>query len=215
MTMTATLVIKDLEKQITDGVLKTSKQVLDKAFSGALLSINSQVGNLIDYAIKNSPEYAGIVGGQLGQELGVPNPAVAMQTIIVAIQNAMKITYQPLTIYARQLRGSITVEVLRRDFSDALSASGAEFVTAKGVNIPWLSWLLLEGDRIIIANYDIKIDPAHSRTGGVIMGKTKRGGWRIPPQYSGTARDNFLIRALDTVVKSIADMIEIEVVRRI
>ena len=57
----------------------------------------------------------------------------------------------------------------------------------------WLEWLLEKGDTPIIIGYRYSASDK-GRTGGGIM---KPGGaFRIPPQFSGTEEENFVIRAL-------------------
>ena len=57
----------------------------------------------------------------------------------------------------------------------------------------WLEWLLEKGDTPIIIGYRYSASDK-GRTGGGIM---KPGGvFRIPPKFSGTEEENFIIRAL-------------------
>jgi hypothetical protein len=96
----------------------------------------------------------------------------------------------------------------------------ATYVTAKGTPIPWLDWLILQGDRIIVLGYDVDFDltpaeRARSRTGMALM---ERGsGWRVPPEFSGTAESNFLTRAFDgpAVEEMVAEIVVGEIQRRI
>jgi hypothetical protein len=85
-------------------------------------------------------------------------------------------------------------------------------MTENGSKIPWLQWLLIEGDKFIITGYTYIVEPTvveKSRTDKGIMHKSTRS-WRVPPAHSGTPDDNFLTRALDSLDASIDKIISQE-----
>ena len=91
---------------------------------------------------------------------------------------------------------SIEVEFsfVRSDFSDLLSLSSSSFMTEKGKDIPWLNWLLTQGDRVVVADYRyIPADNGRSGYGIMIGGKS----FRVPPQFSGTPQNNFVHQVFD------------------
>lgn len=172
--------------------------------------IKKRIGKIIADAILNSPEVKSLKGGQLQGELGVVTPKVdeAVQLIINSLISTMVITFGPLRgTVTQRLKGSIRLEILPKTLIATLSKSkeGA-FLTKKGVNIPWLDWLLNLGDKIIVRQFDVDFtNTANSRTGLAVMKHSKRG-WRVPPQFSGTADDNFISRAIEDNAADIVDL---------
>ncbi|MDA9779048.1 hypothetical protein N9D38_11445 [Rubripirellula sp.] len=101
---------------------------------------------------------------------------------------------------------SIEVEFsfVRSDFSDLLSLSSSSFMTEKGKDIPWLNWLLTQGDRVVVADYRyIPADNGRSGYGIMIGGKS----FRVPPQFSGTPENNFVNRLFDGKDKQLTDIL--------
>ena len=65
-----------------------------------------------------------------------------------------------------------------------------------GGSLPWLQWLLLEGDSIIIANFGVEYsNEAQGRAGPARMTRQARP-FRVNPKFSGTKDDNFITRSL-------------------
>ena len=96
----------------------------------------------------------------------------------------------------------IRLEVGQKDFSDILGLpaayqewTDATGTTEKGPPLPWLEWLLLEGDQPIITNSYFSKSQGTGRTGLPGTMAENRGGkkgWRVPPAYSGIASANFI-----------------------
>mgnify|MGYP003646261604 FL=1 len=99
-----------------------------------------------------------------------------------------------------------------------MSSAAAEFTAqnkrGQGTPLEWLKWLLLEGDRVIVANY--RFEPSNkgtSRTGEGIMIKTRGGGWNVPPQFAGVDNDNFATRALEGIQDTIDYFVRQEITK--
>jgi hypothetical protein len=74
--------------------------------------------------------------------------------------------------------------------------------------LPWLEWLLLKGNSIIVRNYNVKYGQnPRSRSGDAIM-IDSTSSWRVPPEFAGTTRDNWTTRALNRVDKDINRIIQ-------
>lgn len=107
----------------------------------------------------------------------------------------------------------IRLEIGEGDFSDILSIAEAyqEWTNAagteeKGPPLPWLEWLLLEGDNNIIADHYFSTNNI-GRTGlpGVML-PNKDGGaqkWRVPPEHSGVSTNNFITDIFKVVAERV------------
>ena len=97
-----------------------------------------------------------------------------------------------LKIWAKQIRTTIvknrmTVEIIKTDLDEVLQTGAATQLTDKNEHLPWLNWLLVQGDKTIIRDFQLRFTRnAQSRTGLALMIKVKRGKWGVPSQFAGT-----------------------------
>lgn len=180
--------------------LKASRQKIEDA-----------IANNIGRIFVNSPEYASLTGqGLLSKHFGIPqNDAISkLDVIINTLASSVKVTHRKVTVVNNQFSGGLTVYAFLADFSDILSLDEGKVVTNKGQSLPWLQWLTIEGDKIIITGYDVLFGTfPSSRAGGVIMTKTNQRAWRVPPEFSGDADNNWIIRAIDDSLSYIENLI--------
>ena len=160
---------------------------------------------ILEFYIMSQPEYDSLKGGVLKAELGVEDTA-AIDRIIKLWVRGVDVVVAPATVVGSKIIGDIIITAIPADYSDVLSSSAASYITDKGETVPWLSWLLLQGDNIVIATHRAVYDPdksKSSRTGTDIMLPTDTEGWRVPPEFSGTVDNNFVTRA---VVAALPDL---------
>jgi hypothetical protein len=189
-----------LAQQIKDFVLEEVKEQLSKAFQSSVGPIKGRLQDLCSELIASTPAYASLIDGELLGELGVPNIKARLDAILNTIKNSLEVAYSPIVRRGNNLSGGLIISILKADFQDILQSSAAIYQTEKGQTIPWLDWLLTQGDRIIVLGYDVVfsstiIEQLRSRTGKALM---KPGsGWRLPPEFSGTIDDNVFTKAFD------------------
>ena len=114
--------------------------------------------------------------------------------------------------------------LVNRTFADVLALEAAYQDTGKSgtagllrapsaytQKLPWLRWLLLEGDKTIISNgeYAIHFEPGKGRSGLALMVKRKNASrWRIPPEHAGTLRNNWITRILKDLYPLVDGIVE-------
>ena len=108
-----------------------------------------------------------------------------------------------------RISGGVSLYIQPRTYSNLLSLSSAYQVIEDGGSLPWLSWLLLEGDQILIANYGVKYKAGTGRSGRATMQKNATP-FRVDPEYSGTIDNNFITKALQKFSPQITDAITSE-----
>ncbi len=198
---------KEIAKRIAEELAKRVKVIFNKS----LTQIEQEARLMIGLAIESQPEWDSLQGGVLQAELGVPEVDIRLTNILNAFLQSIKVRVHDVKVGARSFRGLISLEGLESDFQSILTLEDASYVSenAKGIqtDIPWLQWLLLEGD-VTIAGYEFKTTPRkvvtkYSRTGLGLMFRRVTGRWRIPPQFAGTIQDNFITRALVQVDKKL------------
>ena len=170
-------------------------------------TVNDQVRKAVREALVSTPEYQSILQGKLKAELGIPNSNARIIAVIDTWVNNIVVTVKtgttPLLL--------IDIGIIKSDYSDVLSLPQAQYTykSKRGEGeIPWLKWLLLEGDKRIITRYEFSNNPKGSRTGMGIMISKEKGTWQVPPEFSGTSVDNFATRALGNIGNVIDKIVE-------
>lgn len=177
-------------------------------------SLKTNVRELVGTQIINSPEFDSLLSGDLAAIFGLKDSSSILVSIVETIKNSIEVTHSPAIVVAGVLNASITVSVLKSDFSDVLSLPGVSYTTDGG-EVNWLEWLLKAGDGIVIGDYTaVLVDTPISRTGHAIMKKSSRG-FRVPPEYAGTINNNWLTRALEDLEHPIGNLIFLELDKRI
>tara|TARA_Y100000310_G_scaffold341028_1_gene438850 strand:+ start:508 stop:1161 length:654 start_codon:yes stop_codon:yes gene_type:complete len=215
--MRFSLEIQESDKQIAALVSNALSKRLSKALLTAGSRIQSDVRRVFRQAITSSGEYASLTGGDLQGHIGVPNASSRMAEIISVWIKSILVTIDPPRSIGGSLRGGLKISIVK-DWQAALTSSAASFITDKGQTIPWLEWLLLAGDSQFIVDYDVELNltsaqQARSRTGIGIMVTQNGSRWGVPSEFSGTASDNFVTRAIMIIRPDIERFIKNHVTR--
>lgn len=190
-------IINALTPQIQDYLSRMEKEII------------AQIPPIVIDGIRNQPEYTALIGGKLQYEFGLIDPQNRINEILNAISNGIKINTRPVKSNSARFTGNIKFQMSQADFSDLLSLGAASFSSEKGVAIDWLRWLLIEGDSVIIAGYYFLAGPySTSRTGGGIMQEFESLFWRVPPEYAGSIKNNWITRGIDSVSSQIQKTLE-------
>lgn len=97
------------------------------------------------------------------------------------------------SIFSSPEANVVTEKTAPNDMSDVFGAFGA---TEAKQELPWLRWLLYEGNRYIIYGYEYEdIVSPRSRSGKGLMVHSE-GAWKVPAKFSGTKNSHWIIRAL-------------------
>jgi len=190
---------QEIKKKIVAVFVQTTPRIL------------SRIKEAVRLAIMTSPEIESLLGGKLQAELGVPNPTAALEDMLSVWLSNIGITSR-----VGLKKSTLTLFGIRDDWGDVLSLPSVKYSATTRV-IPWLEWLLLAGDSTLIRSYDVSfvVPPGKkSRTGKAVMVRSKRN-WGVPPEYSGTAHDNVITRAIINggVYASVTKIMETELMR--
>lgn len=214
--MKITFRLVDSDSDIQKQILNLLKDTMDKAFKQSLPKIKHRVKQEVKDAIVTEPEYQSLIGGKLKYEFGIPS-SQKIESIIDIWINNITINYSGIKIGGRGLSGSLSLGMIRSSYDDVLANDGATVVDSQsGAVLPWLEWLLLYGGKIIVRDYKVQIAPnSRSRTGMAIMVQSGGSNWRVPPEFAGTASNNWITRALDKIDSKITDILEEELEKAI
>ena len=190
-----------------ENVVKEISKKVKRESLAIKTNITDQLRKAVREALVSTPEYQSILRGKLKAELGIPNSSSRIMAVIDTWVNNIFVTVKtgttPLLL--------IDIGIIKEDYSDVLSLPQAQYTykSKRGQGeIPWLRWLLLEGDKRIITRYEFSNNPRGSRTGMGIMKKKEKGSWQVPPEFSGTSVDNFATRALGNIGNIIDKIVE-------
>jgi len=200
-------------------VKKSISNQIERAYHAAITRTRIELERIIRGYVLGSPEVNSLRGGPLQYEVGAVDARVAgaINFLIQRLVSTINITYTPFNLAGGRFVSKLEISCFPKTLiDDMLNHPDSRYLTDKGVEIPWMSWLLTIGDRMIVRKYQVNYSAKfNSRTGGATMKQVKSGGWRVPPQFSGTRDNNFITRALDNVGVYISQYLQTEFERAI
>jgi hypothetical protein len=181
-------------------VLSAIARHLNSSVRRARLPISRALGLMAERVIKSTGEYTSIIGGELRAELGLTDPMERMEAVIDTIRKSIQVKITPIISNGKTITGGLTIGVLRADLEDILALPEAKYVSNQ-FEIDWLRWITVEGDMIIIQDFEITYDltDAQIRASRSKEALMKKGGtWQVPEAFRGFLQSNFLTKAFDT-----------------
>ena len=196
--MQFSLKILESNSEISNQMLQALLPQVNKYMESGMRTIKNELPSIISESIHNTMEYSSLLSGQLQYEFGIPDPGPKLAGLINIWSNNIEYLYTKPTINSGKIKSSFSANTIRADYSDVLNSDYATVIdTARGYSLPWLEWLLLEGNRTIISKHEVILGAnKFSRTGNAIMRPSNKA-WKVPGLYAGTASDNWITRAID------------------
>lgn len=192
-------------ERIAYALIPEINKYLDKIYQ----NMGNAISNIVVNSIISQPEYDSLVGGQLQAEFGIPDPSSRLSEIIETIRSGSNIVKKATSTVNGKIKAGIRFQMVKSDFEDLIALGSSSFVTEKGSKLEWLKWLLLDGDAIIISDYGFVAGPSpYSRTGLGIMREYSGSSWRVPPEFAGNIKNNWITRAIDDAQPSIQKELE-------
>ena len=186
----------EIQRMIERGLRKDAQKMLSQSIS----RIKSRITPIIRTALTTCPEIQSLSGGKLAADFGLTSDPSGQ--IVSAIMSSLNV--RPRKGNAKDL-GGVVVELQPTSFANLLGLSTAE-QEIDGGSIPWLYWLLTQGDTILIAGYGVDYG-SHGRTGEAIMNQ-KLAPFKVDSSFSGTEENNFITRAINRVSSQIKSAIQ-------
>ena len=204
------------EADIKNKILTSIKDAISETFSKCISPLKDAISRAAYSAITTEPEYQSLLSGRLQYEFGIPESAQRVNEIVKIWTDHVIVEVTPVTIAGYGLKGGFSISMIQGDYTDVLGSSSSRVVDeAKSTVLPWLEWLLLYGNKIIVRNYEVQVGSnPRSRSGMAIMVPSKNN-WRVPPEFAGTPTNNWVTRALSRLDDSILDIIQKEIEKHI
>jgi len=222
--MPAPLILANIELEL--GFEKSFEQYILGQIVGKLRrkskvisqSILEKLKDVVRDRLFSSDAYRSLLGGSLQGHLGIPDPSSRASAIIEAWVEGISVVAQIGSARGGSSKGlfSLEIGVIQADYADVLSMTESEYDYYSDrfeqlMTIPWLQWLLLEGDRKIIKEFGFMrpggINVGRSRTGLGLMREGKGLAWQVPAEFSGTAERNFATEALASLDEDIGAIV--------
>ena len=189
-----------IEKMILHALVKEANKILNSVKN----NIVNNVKPVVRKALNSSLTLESLRQGVLKADFGLtrdPTPA-----IIDTIVNSVEVRTTRLSAVGSSIKGGLMLTVQPTDYSLLTTSPAIGGQVIKGGIMPWLDWLLVSGDAIIIANFGVEYGP-YGRSGGGRMVEEKRP-FKVNTNHSGTLDNNFITRAIDEYKLLIIDAIE-------
>lgn len=196
--MRITVRVRTKQRVIIDSIKQFFAAFFNKKFARKNSAIKTKVKILIYRWVKSQPEMQDILDGKygkLGPQFGIidgENQSI-VETICIAASESFLIEVNSVN---KNLVGGVYLNFIPSNFERLLNIPEGHVYTKKGGDLHWLDWLLMKGYSTVIDGYSflLKLDAPGSRSRGGIM--IERGVWRVPPEFAGTAENNFITRAI-------------------
>jgi hypothetical protein len=205
--MKFSLSLLDKNSEIRSEILKAMKEHLESSLTKTINYIEPKIRILVRQAIHNEPEYSSLISGDLRKEFGIADVS-NVDVVINKVINSMNINKKNIKINNSGLSGGITLTIVPSDFAGIIDNPSAFVIdNERGYSLPWLEWLLLKGGEIIVRSFEVEYGSnPKSRSGEALMVSSSKN-WRVPAQFSGTIRNNWITRALSTTEDKILQII--------
>lgn len=206
--MNISVKILETTSQISNLIANTLKPEVDKVLSIAGKKSVEKIKPLLADGLRSEPEYQSLTSGKLRLEFGIPNPG-SIDSIINKLADTATVEVSSSKITSNGISGNFRVTALKSDdMNGLLSDNDAVVIDAeRGYTLPWLSWLLYEGNKPVVKNYQVRLgNNPFSRTGMAIMVDSP-DSWRVPPEFAGTVNNNWTTRAIDRISNQIIDIL--------
>lgn len=196
---------KEIEQKILRAMLPEVVSLMNRGMA----KLRTNLPIIIRNAIIATPEYDSLALGKLRYEFGIDNVDSKLASLVSVWSTNIQYTYQAPSIVSNRIKSTFSANMIKADFSDVLYTDFAAVVdTVRGYTLPWLEWLLLEGNKTIVRNYEVVMGPNRaSRTGFALM-KPARKSWKVPSEFAGTRNDNWITRAIDAAESNIQKLLD-------
>jgi hypothetical protein len=207
--MNISLKILESNSQIQQSIMEALLPQINDYMKDAITTIRKEIGTIISNAIVNTPEYESLVSGKLKYELGIPDANAKIAGLLDIWTKNIYIEYMPPKIISSKIKSSFSASLIKSSFDDVLSTDLAYVIdNIYQYRLPWLEWLLLEGNKIIVKKQEVVMGPnPRSRTGFALMRGSNKN-WKVPAEFAGTIRDNWITRAIDNTEAEINNLLE-------
>lgn len=205
---------QNLKRELNRAILEELTSVL----GGAFRSVESTIQQNFRNAMKGEIEYLSLMGHGLESlkgHFGIANTQ-DVEDVVTAVSSIIRVNVGKTRMLKGEVKTSfgIGLENIRTIVEGLIDVGLGGHLTEKGEEIPWIDWLILRGNQIIIREYDVLFKPGAGRSHQAIMVGGRKKRWRVPPMFQGTANNNWITRSLLVMEKDVQDIVTQEITKR-
>lgn len=186
----------EFKRMVMQGIADHINSVVGKIAG----DVRETIKPLVYDAVYDCHEMQALRSSDLRAAMGLNPPQARDVSSQIAESVSSSLIVESGKVTPKNLSTMISIYVQPAGLDNVLSVGGStvNYTSTEGkqVTIPWLDWLLTEGDRILVSGFSLELGQGLGRSWGGRMVETPTGSWRIEPQYAGTLTDNFITRAL-------------------
>jgi hypothetical protein len=200
--MKAGFELVESDQQVTRKILRALRTEINKKLVRIATPLVPEIRAVIGATLRAQPEYGSLDNGKLAASFGLSDGKTRADAIIEAWINNVSVKTKTAKAKGDQISAGVEITGLapgKSAFEDITDLPPAQIQTKNGQTLPWLKWLLNEGDKAIILDHDILFAPIgrrRSRSGKAIMIQKQGARWRVPSEFAGTEGDNWITRGL-------------------
>lgn len=208
-------------KTIKKLALDSTRSVINSALPRVADAIERRIKKEIRSRLQNTSVYSSLTEGDSRDSLRfnfgltVGEAVVKMNDIIDILISEIQVVKRQVRLTGEKFTGGITVFLFDSTFKKILSTASGFVTTKKGQELHWMRWLILEGNKVVVKDYDIIFGSfTGSRSGGAIMIPSNRKdvfgsspGWKVPARFAGTIKNNWITRFASNVERVISNIV--------
>ena len=200
--------IVETNDEINTMILEIMADHINDTLNIAMPKITTEIKELVAVSLREEPEYQSLLSGRLRAEFGLSDTNM-VDNIIDKLVSTIDVSRSTVSYNKIGLVGGFTITMMKSDdMNGVIFTDIASVISNNGQHLPWLQWLLLEGNKAIVKNFDVKMGSySQSRSGMAIM-VSSRDNWRVPSEFVGTISNNWTTRAIDRIEDKIDTLIE-------
>ena len=200
--------IVETNSEINTMILEIMADHINDTLNIAMPKITTEIKELVAVSLREEPEYQSLLSGRLKAEFGLSDTNM-VDNIIDKLVSTIEVSRSTVSYNRIGLVGGFTITMMKSDdMNGVIFTDIASVISNNGQHLPWLQWLLLEGNNAIVKNFDVKMGSySQSRSGMAIM-VSSRDNWRVPPEFVGTISNNWTTRAIDRIEDKIYTLIQ-------
>lgn len=187
--------IPDIEKQL----MQVARQEIFAKLASIEGVITDKARRMFDATIRGTDIYESLLSSMGADNLkghfGLTNPEAKVNQIIDFWTSKFETTFT----YGNPM--ICTIELVYKDFRDVLMLPAAQQENAEGggdtlVVLPWLEWLLLHKEPVVLDYFFLR-SQGFGRSGQGYMAEKDGYTWSVPSQFAGDIEDNWITRLID------------------
>lgn len=191
--------------EFIEAVTKEIKEQISIRLSQFIAMVRPDVVRFVEDALRKDPDgiYTSLNNGDLQIDFGFESGQNVGEKVVKEVSNSISFTKLRPNSFSV---GGLRLEVLKGGINFLLNKDFSSY-DSNGNSVDWLNWLLLAGDTIVVADYEVIYKRTRSsRSGrGLMISPEMTKGFRVRPEMSGVEDDNWITRSLLVAEKKLQD----------